>query len=180
MPREEARTPGRRRRSTSRLAASLAVVTLAAIAFWIAGDRLFESDGIPDRVTIPNSPSRSESATDGYPAARPTHPTDVATPALPDGALVPLLGEPRGSNLRYCDETLWSQTSEIIRSMAPGEIAVDEAGWRARGIEGQGGLAAWVSRCRQEGASVMVLAAESGATLGFYSTKDGYRTANPP
>jgi len=96
---------------------------------------------------------------------------------LPDGALSPLLGEPRGSTTRYCDEDQWSDARRIIRSVRPGEVIVDEGDWRRRGTSAQGGLASWLSKCEMQGERVRILGDESGAWLGSYSAADGYRAA---
>jgi hypothetical protein len=162
------------------IGALLACAVVAALALgsgWLdLGERsvaspappLPESRDAPPRLDA-ESPTDPRAATAAA-AESPDRPTE-----LRDGALPPLIGDPREDDTHYCDESLWTNVAPIIRHVQIDEVVVDEVAWRRHGTSAQTGIASWISKCRLSGEPVTLIGDESGDELGFYSADAGLR-----
>jgi hypothetical protein len=158
----------RRHRRTIRL---LLFIVLAGSGGWILMSAEDDRPGheIEARTTgVAETPS----------ALATTGPVDAAIPAapleLPEGALPPILGEPRLDRIDYCDDRNWSRLDVLVREVRGEELIVDESAWQDAGASTRAGLASWASKCRLDGRALVVRAHGSGRELGAYDAAFGY------
>lgn len=163
-PAPSSETSARRRGAwTARL---LVFVGLAAFGGWLL---------VPAAEDQPKP--ASETAT---PPSAPAvvQPADVAIAAvpleLPEGALPPILGEPRMDRIDYCDDRNWRRVDGLVREVRGDELIVDEGAWQEAGASTRAGLAGWASKCRLDGRALVVRAHGSGRELGAYDAAFGY------
>lgn len=97
---------------------------------------------------------------------------------LPDGALPSILDEPSPERLAYCDPRQWARLDAIVQEVGEGELIVREPAWEAAGASARAGLAGWASKCRLDGAALLVRSAGSGHILGRYDPAAGYTRAD--
>jgi len=113
-------------------------------------------------------------------APRDVAPTSSGTarPRLPDGALPPILDEPSGDRLDYCDARQWRDLGGLVAGVHDGVLEVHGPAWRSAGASGRAGVAGWASRCRLAGEPVTVREAGTGRVLGRYDPSGGYVRAD--
>ena len=136
--------------------AALRVLRMRALAATLVGVCLVATTDASSAHTVPEPPAGRETR-------------------LPDGALPPLLGNPRRDDRQYCDEELWARVAPLIRELLPGEVIVDEPAWARHTSSAQSGIASWISKCKLAGEAVRIRGDDSGDLLGVYSSADGYR-----
>ncbi len=106
-------------------------------------------------------------------------PTASATPTLPE-RLPPFLdGEPRGAGPDYCDPVHWRSLEGFVRALEGDRASIDGRAWARLGASARTGVAAWISRCRNDGRAVGLVDDESGGALGHYSPEAGWIPAEP-
>lgn len=101
-------------------------------------------------------------------------PAERAPPRLPDGALPPIIGEPRHDRIPLCDDRNWGLLDGLVREVRDGELLVEEAAWEAAGASTRAGVASWASKCRLADAPIVVRGGDSGNELGYYDATSGY------
>ena len=96
----------------------------------------------------------------------------------------PLLGDPRPDPIAYCDARNWEGLEALVRDvrrLGPGDVEgrglllVEGDAWRRGGASLRSGVASFASKCRLDGAPLVVRDTRSGETLGDYDPATGYR-----
>jgi hypothetical protein len=93
---------------------------------------------------------------------------------LPDGALGPIIGDPRLDRIPLCDERNWGMLDGLVHEVRDGELHVEETAWENAGASVRAGVASWASKCRLADAPVLVRGAASGREVGQYDPASGY------